>query len=225
MRILIVEDERKVAAFLRQALHEEGYVVDVAYDGEEGLSLASLNEYNLMLLDWLLPKRDGKSLCEAVRNTGKTVPILMLTARDSVDDRIQGLDSGADDYLTKPFALGELLARVRALLRRNTAGVPVILRVGDLSLHPVTHHVQRGSNKITLSTKEYALLEYLMRNIGQIVTRSMIAEDVWDFDSGTNVVDVYINYLRNKIDRGYKKKLIHTIRGIGYRIEDTNHAG
>lgn len=222
MRILVVEDEVKVASFVQQALEEEGHAVDTAADGEAGLGFALLAEYDLLILDWLLPKRNGRSVCQAVRDAGLTVPIIMLTARDGIEDRIEGLDSGADDYLTKPFALGELLARVRALLRRGTPGVPSILRVGDLALYPATRHVRRGSRQINLSAKEYALLDYLMRHVGRTVSRTMITEHVWDFDfdSGTNVVDVYINYLRNKVDRGSDRKLIHTVRGVGYRIED-----
>ncbi len=222
MRILVVEDEAKVASFIKQALEEEGHAVDTAEDGEAGLAYARGTEYDLLVLDWLLPKRDGLSVCRAVREAGLTMPVIMLTARDGVDDRIAGLDGGADDYLVKPFALGELLARVRALLRRGAPGAPPVLRVGDLSLEPATRHVLRGPRPIHLSAKEYALLDYLMRHAGRTVSRTMITEHVWDFDfdSGTNVVDVYINYLRNKIDRGTDRKLIHTVRGVGYRLED-----
>ncbi|MGI4792452.1 MAG: response regulator transcription factor [Janthinobacterium lividum] len=222
MRILIIEDEIKVASFVRQALEEEGHAVDTAHDGETGLQYALGTEYDLLVLDWLLPRRDGRYVCQAIREAGLAVPIIMLTARDSVQDRIEGLDAGADDYLAKAFALGERLARVRALLRRGTSGVPLVLRVGDLALYPTTRHVLRGTRPISLSAKEYALLDYLMRHAGRTVSRAMITEHVWDFDfdSGTNVVDVYISYLRTKIDRDSTNKLIHTVRGVGYRIED-----
>lgn len=221
MRVLVVEDEVKVAAFVQQALREEGHAVDVAADGSDGLRFALSAEYDLVILDWLLPGRDGLSVCRSLRGAGQRVPILMLTARDAIDDRITGLDTGADDYLTKPFALGELLARVRALLRRGMPGMLPDLTVGDLILTPATRHVRRGLRSILLSAREYALLEYLMRHAGQTVSRTMITEHVWDFsfDSGTNVVDVYINYLRKKIDHGHDQKLIHTVRGVGYRLD------
>ena len=222
MRILIVEDEAKVAAFIRQALEEEGHAVDVACDGEAGLQFALDGLHDLLLLDWLLPRRDGLDVCRAVRAAGHSVPILMLTARDAVSDRIAGLDTGADDYLAKPFALGELLARTRALLRRSMPGKPSVLQVGDLTLDPATRRVRRAERDIDLSAKEYSLLEYLMRQAGRTVSRTMITDHVWDFDfdSGTNVVDVYINYLRNKIDRSHAQKLIQTVRGVGYRLTD-----
>ena len=220
MRILVVEDETKVSAFIRQALEEEGYAVDVAADGDTGLRFALSTQYDLILLDWLLPGRDGLEVCRAVRSAGCPVPILMLTARETVADRIAGLDTGADDYLTKPFALGELMARVRALLRRGGAGQTPDLIVADLILCPATREVRRGDRPILLSAKEYALLEYLMRQAGRIVSRSQMMEHVWDFDfdSGTNVVDVYIYYLRRKIERKQESKLIHTVRGAGYRL-------
>jgi DNA-binding response OmpR family regulator len=220
MRILLVEDENKVAALVRKALEEEGHVVEVAQDGEAGLMLAQDSPVDLVILDWLLPGRDGLAVCRSLRNTGAKIPILMLTARDAVEYRIQGLDAGADDYLTKPFALGELLARVRALLRRGMQPAAPVLEIGDLTLDPASRRVRRADREIDLSAREYSLLDHLMRNAGRTLTRSMIAERVWgyDFDSGTNVVDVYINYLRNKIDRGHSRKLIHTIRGVGYRM-------
>lgn len=220
MRVLVVEDEVKVAAFVQQALREEGHAVDVAADGDDGLRLALSAEYDLVILDWLLPGRDGLSVCRSLRDASQRVPVLMLTARDAIGDRIAGLDTGADDYLTKPFALGELLARARALLRRGMPGMLPDLAVGDLILTPATRRVRRGMQSILLSAREYALLEYLMRHAGQTVSRTMITEHVWDFsfDSGTNVVDVYINYLRNKVDRGRDPKLIHTVRGVGYRL-------
>jgi len=224
MRILVVEDEAKVASFLRQALEEEGYQVEVAAEGEEGLRRGLAADYDLVILDWLLPGRNGLEVCRGLRQAQRPGPILMLTARDSVDDRIAGLDNGADDYLTKPFALGELLARVRALLRRSAAaqsGATAPLTAGDLTLDPTTRRVERAGREIPLSAKEYALLEYLLRHAGQTVTRTMITEHVWGFafDSGTNVVDVYISFLRNKIDRGRATHLIQTVRGAGYRLE------
>jgi len=220
MRILLVEDENKVAALVRKALEEEGHAVEVAQDGETGLMLAQDSPVDLVILDWLLPGRDGLAVCRSLRNTGAKIPILMLTARDAVEYRIQGLDAGADDYLTKPFALGELLARVRALLRRGMQPAAPVLEIGDLTLDPASRRVRRADREIDLSAREYSLLDHLMRNAGRTLTRSMIAERVWgyDFDSGTNVVDVYINYLRNKIDRGHSRKLIRTIRGVGYRM-------
>jgi two-component system copper resistance phosphate regulon response regulator CusR len=223
MRILIVEDEQKVASFLRRALEEEGQAVDVEHDGEAGLQRALTYDYDLVVLDWLLPLRSGLDVCIAIREARTGTPILMLTARDAVKDRIAGLDAGADDYLVKPFALGELLARVRALLRRGKTGAPKLV-VGDLTLDPARHRVTRAGQEITLTAKEYALLDYLMRHAGQSLSRTMIAEHVWDFDfdGGTNVVDVYINYLRNKIDRGQERKLIHTMRGVGYCLESRN---
>ena len=222
MRILVIEDEVKVAAFVRQALEEEGHTVDVAHDGQAGLELAHTADYDLLVLDWLLPGRDGLAVCRALRDAGHRLPILMLTARDAVEDRVAGLDNGADDYLVKPFALKELLARARALLRRGTFVGPPVMRVADLTLDPATRHVRRGGREIPLSTKEYSLLDYLMRHAGRTVARSLIMEHVWDFnfDSGTNVVDVYINYLRNKVDRGRDIKLIHTVRGVGYRLDE-----
>lgn len=224
MRILVVEDETKVAAFLRQALVEEGYAVDVAREGEEGLRLALDTAFDLVILDWLLPLRSGLEVCRELRRAQHICRILMLTAREAVADRINGLDAGADDYLTKPFALGELLARVRSLMRRSSPGTLSLLQVADLTLDPVARRVTRGGREIVLSVKEYALLEYLMRNAGRTLTRTLISEHVWDFnfDCGTNVVDVYINYLRNKIDRRQSPltdPLIHTVRGVGYRLE------
>jgi len=221
MRILVVEDEATVASFLQRALEEEGYVVDVALDGADGLDRALTIDYDLLILDWLLPKRTGLEVCRAVRQQRRTAAVLILTAREAVEDRIKGLDTGADDYLTKPFALGELLARVRALLRRGTRGSAAVLTAGDLSLDPATRRVVRGGQEILLSAREYSLLEYLLRHAGRTVTRTMIAEHVWDFnfDAHTNVVEVYINYLRNKVDRGRGTPLIRTVRGVGYRLE------
>jgi len=221
MRILIIEDEKKIADFIRRGLKEEGYCVDVAYDGEEGHFLLTTNDYDLLVLDIMLPKIDGISLCKKMRKEKASVPIIMLTAKDSVRDKVTGLDSGADDYLTKPFAFEELLARIRSLLRKKDAA-HTQLRVGDLLLDLLTHKVMRSGKEIALTNKEYALLEYLMHNSGNLVTRTMISEHVWDinFDTFTNVIDVYINYLRNKIDRGLKKKLLHTVRGRGYILKE-----
>jgi len=222
MRILIVEDEKKVADFIKRGLKEEGYSVDVAYDGEEGYFQATSNEYDAIILDLMLPKMDGITLCKRLRTERISTPILMLTAKDSVKDKVTGLDAGANDYLTKPFAFEELLARVRALLRKSETAVPTKLQIGDLILDLLTHKVSRAGKEIALTNKEYALLEYLMRNTGSIVTRTMISEHVWDinFDTFSNVIDVYVNYLRKKIDKGHKKKLIHTIRGRGYIIKE-----
>jgi heavy metal response regulator len=222
MRILVVEDEKKVASFLKKGLEEEHYAVDTAFDGEEGLVLAHINEYDLIILDIMLPKQDGMEVLRRIRANGSTVPIMMLTAKDSTDEIISGLDSGSDDYLTKPFSFAELLARVRALLRRRVKEKTDFLTVSDLSLTLSTHQVKRGEKKIELTSKEYALLEYFMRNPNRVLTRTLIAEHVWDysFDSSTNVVDVYVNYLRKKIDRGFEKRLIYTIRGSGYMMKD-----
>jgi heavy metal response regulator len=221
MRILIVEDEKKIASFIKRGLKEEGYAVDVAYDGEEGHFLATTNEYDLIILDLMLPKVDGLSLCRSLRQDKDTVPILMLTAKAEVGDTVEGLDSGADDYLTKPFAFEELLARIRALLRKKIAQPATKLRVADLELDLLNHKVTRAKKEITLTTKEFLLLEYLMRNADTVVTRTMISEHVWDinFDTESNVIDVHINYLRRKIDQGFPKKLIHTVRGRGYILK------
>ena len=218
MRILVVEDEKKVASFLKKGLEEERYAVDCAFDGEEALFMADANEYDLMILDIMLPKVDGLDVLKQVRDKGATLPVLMLTAKDSIEDVVKGLDRGCDDYLTKPFAFAELLARVRALLRRKGREPAGELRVADLVLDPVTHAVSRGGKKVDLTAKEYALLEYLMRHADRVVTRTMISEHVWDyhFDPMTNVIDVYVNHLRSKIDVDSSQKLIHTIRGVGY---------
>lgn len=220
MRILVVEDEKKVASFLRQALTEAGYTVDITYDGEAGLAFARAASYDLILLDHLLPHLSGRALCERLRRENVGAAILLVTACDSVEDTVAGLDAGADDYLTKPFSLDELLARVRALLRRSGGARAAVLTVEDLTLDPRTRQVRRGTHDITLSAREYALLDYLMRNPRRPVSRALIAEHVWgfDFDSGSNVIDVYINYLRAKIDRGREHKLIQTLRGVGYQI-------
>ncbi len=221
MRILVVEDEKKIAGFIKRGLKEEGYSVDLAYDGEEGHFLASTQGYDLIILDLMLPKIDGISLCRKLKQEKNAAFIMILTAKDSVKDKVSGLDSGADDYLTKPFAFEELLARIRAILRKKDSGEPARLKAGDLVLDLLTHKVGRSGKEIELTAKEYSLLAYLMRNPNVVVTRTMLSEHVWDinFDSYTNVIDVYINYLRNKIDRGFKKKLIHTLRGRGYILK------
>ena len=221
MRILIVEDERKIAEFLKKGLKAEGYAVDVAGDGEQGHFLAGTQDYDLMILDLRLPKMDGITLCRTLRAEKFAAPILMLTVRDSVKDKVLGLNSGADDYLTKPFDFEELLARVRALLRKRGAAEATKLQADDLVIDLLAHTVERASKTIPLTPKEFALLEYLVRNAGVVVTRAMIAEHVWDvnFDSFTNVIDVSVNHLRSKVDRDFPKKLIHTVRGRGYVLK------
>jgi heavy metal response regulator len=221
MRILIIEDEGKIAAFIKRGLKEEGYAVDVAADGEQGYFLASTQGCDLIILDLMLPGLDGLTLCRKLRAEGNEARILVLTARDKVGDKVQGLNAGADDYLTKPFAFEELLARVRALLRKREAGAPTKLQVADLTMDLLTHKVLRAGREIELTAREFALLEYLIRNVGIVVTRTMIAEHVWDvnFDTFTNVIDVYMSYLRDKIDRAFPDKLIQTVRGRGYMIK------
>jgi heavy metal response regulator len=221
MRILVVEDEKKIAAFIKQGLQEESYAVDMAPDGERALELASLVDFDLIVLDLMLPRRDGLQVCQAIRRKGDPVPILMLTAKDTVEDRVQGLDSGADDYLVKPFAFAELLARVRALLRRRGQGRSVQLAVGDLTLDTRTRSAKRGNRCVDLTAREYALLELLMRHEGQVLGRTQILNHLWnyDFTGSSNVVDVYIGYLRRKIDDGFPARLLKTVRGSGYKIE------
>lgn len=222
MRILVVEDEKKVARFIQQALEEERYTVDVAFDGEEGERLALEQPYDLLVLDVMLPKKSGVELTRTHRAAGRSTPILMLTAKTAVEDRVEGLDSGADDYLTKPFAVAELLARVRSLLRRGTAEKSTILSIADLELDTVTHKARRDGKAVELTVKEYALLEFLLRNKERVLSRTVISEHIWDysFDTGTNLIDVYVNHLRNKIDTGYPTKLIHTVRGVGYVMRE-----
>jgi heavy metal response regulator len=221
MRILVVEDERKISAYVKRGLEEQGYAVDTAYTGTDAIDWAEAAPYDLIVLDLMLPKMDGLSVCEVLRKKGDVTPILMLTARDAIDDRVAGLDAGADDYLVKPFALKELLARVRALMRRSAdAPKSPLLKVADLELDTLTRYVNRGDKSIKLTTKEYAVLECLMREPERVLTRTMIAEHVWNYDvyNQSNVVDVYIRNLRRKIDDGFDLKLIHTVRGAGYRI-------
>ncbi len=225
MRILVVEDERKVASFIRQGLEEEGHAVEVAGDGASALELVLAEPgYDLIVLDIMLPKRDGLDVLKTLRGRGVTTPVLILTARDAVADKVAGLDLGADDYLTKPFAFEELLARARALLRRGTDQRAAVLRLADLSLDPATREARRGTRRIALTAREYSLLDYFMRNAGRLLTRPMIAEHVWglDFDAESNIIDVYIGYLRRKIDAPGEARLLHTVRGSGYvlKVED-----
>jgi DNA-binding response OmpR family regulator len=221
MRILVVEDEAKVGSFIRRALEEESYAIDLCVDGAEGLDLALAGTYDLIVLDVMLPRLSGLEILQRLRKEKVKTPVLILTARAQLEQRVKGLDAGADDYLTKPFAIEELLARVRALLRRGMGESAGLLQVEDVVLNPATREVTRGGQRLDLTTKEYALLEYFMRNPGRILTRPMIAEHVWnlDFDTFTNVIDVYVNYLRNKIDRGRERKLIQTVRGSGYVLK------
>jgi heavy metal response regulator len=222
MRILVVEDEKKVASFIQRGLEGEGFSVEVAYDGESGVEIGSQSSFDLILMDVMLPKMDGLQAIKALREKGVESPVLCLTAKDTVEDIVAGLDSGSDDYLTKPFAFAELLARVRALVRRGTQERGAEITYADLRLDPVAHKVWRSDSEIDLTAKEYALLEFFMRNPETTLTRTMIAEHVWDytFDSFTNIIDVYVNYLRKKVDRDYTNKLIHTVRGIGYVLKE-----
>ena len=220
MRILLIEDEPGAAMMLAKGLREQTYAVDVAFDGEEAVYQASVNSYDLVVLDVMLPRKDGFAVCRELRAGGASMPILMLTARDGIQDRIVGLDLGADDYLTKPFDFHELLARLRALLRRGQALMPETLAVADLLLNTRSHEVRRGGQPIELTAKEYALLEYLARRAGEVVARAEIAEHVWDesFDPFSNLIEVYIQRLRRKIDEGWELKLIRTLRGEGYQL-------
>ena len=222
MRILLVEDEKKIASFIQRGLKEERYVVDVAHTGEKGLFLAEVNPYDLIILDVMLPDIDGIAVCKELRAKKVEVPILMLTARDAVKDKVLGLDSGADDYLTKPFAFEEFLARIRALMRKMRSDKETTLTVGDISLNQITHKVYRAGNEIELANKEYALLEYLMLHVNQVVTRTMISEHVWneDFDRFSNVFDVYIHRLRSKVDKDFDTQLLHSVRGVGYIMKE-----
>lgn len=220
MRILLVEDDLPLASFVRKGLEAEHYAVDVANDGEQAEALGMQCDYDLLILDLNLPKLDGISVLKRLRPHKATLPVLVLTARSRIEDRVLSLDSGADDCLIKPFSFSELSARVRALLRRGRPVVDSILKVADLQLDRIERKVERGGRKIELTSKEFSLLEYLMRNAGRRITRTMIIEHVWNlsFDTATNVVDVYINYLRKKVDDDFTPKLIHTVRGVGYEI-------
>jgi DNA-binding response OmpR family regulator len=222
MRILVVEDEKKVARFIQQGLEDEHYKVDVAFDGEEGLRASEAGGYDLLIFDVMMPKMSGLDLTRAYRRNGGVSPILMLTAKISTDDKVAGLDSGADDYLTKPFAFAELLARVRSLLRRGTIEKATVLTAADLELDTVTHKARRGGREIELTAKEYALLEFFLRNKDRTLSRTIISEHIWEyhFDTGTNLIDVFVNHLRNKVDSGYPLKLLHTVRGVGYILRE-----
>ncbi|HKX30591.1 MAG TPA: response regulator transcription factor [Blastocatellia bacterium] len=221
MRILLIEDEPHAARMLAKGLREHAYAVDVARDGVEAIYQAQINDYDLLILDVMLPLKGGIEVCRELRSQGSTVPILMLTARDAVTDRISGLDAGADDYLTKPFDLHELFARIRALLRRGQMLIPATIEIADLQIETHSHVVRRNGKLIELTAKEYALLEYLARHSGQVVSRAEIAEHVWDdnFDPFSNLIEVYIQRIRRKIDDGRSPKLIRTMRGEGYRLE------
>ena len=222
MRILLVEDNRRLSDSLRATLTEDGYAVDTAFDGVEAEELALLTPYDVIILDIMLPKRDGLEVCRSLRDQKMTTPILMLTARDALDDRVLGLDSGADDYLVKPFEIKELRARLRALLRRGSGSKSGSLIINDLKLDPSTHYVWRADVPIDLTAKEYSLLEYMMRNPNRLITREMVIAHLWDYDQtiASNVVDVYIRRLRRKVDDSFEVKLIETVRGAGYRLGD-----
>ena len=220
MRILVVEDERRLAELLRSALTDEGHAVDLAETGDEALARQQITAYDVIILDRMLPDMDGLDICRGLRRRRVQTPILLLTARDAVEDRVAGLDAGADDYLTKPFAFSELSARLRALTRRAPDTLPTTLQIRDLRLDPAGHRVWRGAREIILPNKEFRMLEYLMRHPNQVLTRAMIAEHVWDYDflNVTNVIDVHIRSLRRKLDDPYPGELIQTVRGVGYRI-------
>jgi len=220
MRVLVVEDSRRLAGIIKRGLLEEGYAVDNAYDGEEAEYMAETTPFDVVILDIMLPKKDGLAVCRDLRSKNVTTPILMLTAKDSVEDKVVGLDSGADDYLVKPFAFSELLARLRALLRREVLPKTQKLQIGELLLHPMSREVWRDGSRLELTAKEYAILEYFMRRPNAVVTRAMLGESVWDyeFDGLSNVIDVYIRRIRQKIDRDGEPSLIQTVRGAGYRL-------
>jgi two-component system OmpR family response regulator len=222
MRVLVVEDEVKMGRLLRRGLNEEGHAADIARTGDDALWRAAATEYDAIVLDVMLPGRDGFQVCRELRERGIWAPVLMLTARDAVPDRIAGLDAGADDYLAKPFAFAELLARLRALVRRGSAERPAVLQVGDLSLDPAARTVSRGGRTIALSAKEFALLETFMRRPGEVLSRYQLLEHAWDYayENRSNVVDVYVRYLREKIDRPFGRESIETVRGVGYRFRD-----
>jgi len=222
MRVLIVEDEKDLAAIIKQGLEEEGYIVDVAHDGEEGLYMAESYPIDVMVLDVMLPAMDGLTVLSNLRKKGVQTPVILLTARDALIDKIKGLDTGADDYLTKPFVFEELLARIRSLIRRKTTVKEAVIRIADLEIDTASHQVKRGGKPIALSAKEYSLLEFLAYRKGEVVSRTDIIEHIYneDADMDSNVVDVYINYLRNKIDKEFSGKLIHTVRGAGYILKE-----
>jgi two-component system copper resistance phosphate regulon response regulator CusR len=222
VKVLVVEDEAKAAAYLRRGLTENGFVVDVAARGDDGLHLARTGAYDLVVLDVMLPGRDGWSVLDELRQSGRQTPVLLLTARDAVHDRVKGLELGADDYLVKPYAFSELLARVRSVLRRGPARAPETVRVGDLVLDLLRHKAVRGERRLDLTPKEFALLSLLARRAGEVLSRTLIAEQVWDvnFDGDSNVVDVHVRRLRAKVDDPFERKLIHTVRGVGYVLEE-----
>ncbi len=222
MRVLVVEDEIKMASLLKRGLEEEGYAVDVAGDGTEAIWLGTENPYDAIVLDVMLPDLDGFEVCRSLREKGKWAPVIMLTARDAVTDRVTGLDAGADDYLAKPFSFSELLARLRALIRRGPAQRPVALELGDLVLDPATRKLERGGHLIELTAKEFSLMELFMRHPGEVLSRTRIIEHVWDFayEGESNVVDVYVRYLREKVDRPFGRDSIQTVRGSGYRLRE-----
>src|SRR5262245_51235721 len=222
MRLLVIEDSAKLADLLRRGLSEEGYAVDVAATGVDGVWLASEISFDAIILDIMLPDIDGFEVCRQLRQADRWAPLIMLTARDDISDRVRGLDQGADDYLTKPFAFEELLARLRSLLRRAPRQRPPILEVGDLVLDPADHSVRRGANAVSLTAKEFALLHYFMDHAGEVLTRSCLLEHVWDFafDGDSNIVDVYVGYLRDKIDRPFGRASLETVRGVGYRLRN-----
>lgn len=222
MRILLVEDERKLSSVIKRGLKEVHYAVDIAENSDDAIFMAETNPYDLIILDIMIPGKDGIAICRQLRKGKLDTPILMLTARDDIEDKISGLDSGADDYLTKPFSFPEFLARVRALLRRKGKEKTTCLKIGDLELDQLTRKVYRAGQEIELTPTEYSLLEYLMLHTGQVVTRTMISEHVWndDFDAFSNVINVYINYLKKKIDHGHAKQLIHSLRGVGYSLKE-----
>jgi DNA-binding response OmpR family regulator len=223
MRVLVVEDERRLASIIKRGLIEEGYAVDAVYDGEEAQYMAETTTYDIIVLDIMLPKKDGIAVCKDLRARKINTPILMLTARDSVEDRVKGLDSGADDYVIKPFAFSELLARIRALLRRESLSKTPKIQVGELLLDTLTREAWRGERKIDLTTKEYSILEYFMSHPNIVITRTMLEENAWDYeyDSMSNIIDVYIRRLRRKIDGEAEDSLIQTVRGAGYRLKTT----
>lgn len=222
MRILVIEDEKKLATYIKKGLEENHFAVDVSHNGEEGLFMLNTNEYDLVILDILLPKKNGLEILQEARKNGKNMPILLLTAKDAVEEKARGLDFGADDYVVKPFSFIELMARIRALFRRGKVNYQTQLTVGDLVLDVAVHRLYRNGQPIDITNKEFALLEFFMRNINTVLTRTQIAEHVWDynFDSLTNIIDVFVNRLRNKIDNDRTNKLIHTIKGVGYILKD-----
>jgi DNA-binding response OmpR family regulator len=222
MRLLLVEDEKKVADFISRGLKAERYAVDVVHDGREGWEMAKAFPYDLIILDLMLPNMSGTEVLKRIRSTKSGIPVLILTAKDDTTDKVENFEAGADDYLTKPFAFAELLVRVKALLRRGSVSRPNTLKAGDLELDRLSHQVRRGDKKIELTSKEYGLLEYLMTNLGRVLSRTMIIEHVWDesFEGFTNIVDVYVRHLRAKVDDDFPVKMIRTVRGVGYTISD-----